>query len=44
MTDASFIAAGWIGTAAAIALYAISVSVRTRRAVRARMLSDRRER
>ena len=35
MTDAPFIAAGWLGTAAAVAAYALSIAVRTRRAVRA---------
>ena len=32
MTDVSFIATGWIGTAVAVAAYAISVRRRTRRA------------
>jgi hypothetical protein len=31
MTDASFIVAGWIGSAAAIALYALQLRIRTRR-------------
>ena len=32
MTDISFVAAGWIGTAVSIAAYAISVRRRIRRA------------
>ena len=32
MTDVSFIATGWIGTAVAVAAYALSVRRRTRRA------------
>lgn len=35
MTDAPFIATGWIGTAVAVAAYAVAVLRRTRR-VRAR--------
>ena len=35
MSDASFIAAGWIGTAVAVTTYAVSVERRTRRARRA---------
>lgn len=31
MTDASFIVTGWVGTALAVAAYAISVRRRTRR-------------
>lgn len=42
MTDAPFIAAGWLGTAAAIAAYALSITIRTRRAARARAQSPRR--
>lgn len=33
MTDAAFIATGWIGTALAFATYAISVRRRTRHAI-----------
>lgn len=33
MTDTPFIVAGWVGTAGAIGLYALTVAVRTRRAV-----------
>lgn len=32
MTDASFVAAGWIGTAVTVATYAISIGRRARRA------------
>lgn len=35
MTDAAFIAAGWIGTALAVAAYALAVHRRTRRAITA---------
>jgi hypothetical protein len=31
MTDASFVLTGWIGSAAAIALYAVQLRIRTRR-------------
>jgi hypothetical protein len=31
MTDVSFVLAGWIGSAAAIALYAVQLRIRTRR-------------
>lgn len=41
MTDAPFIVAGWLGTAAAIGTYALSISIRTRRATRARAQSVR---
>lgn len=34
MTDVSFIATGWLGTAAAIGTYALSIMVRHRRATR----------
>ena len=32
MTDASFVVVGWLGTAGAVAAYALSVRLRTRRA------------
>lgn len=32
MTDLPFIAAGWIGTTAALAVYAVTIRLRTRRA------------
>lgn len=32
MTDTSFVAIGWVGTAAAIIAYAASIGLRTRRA------------
>jgi hypothetical protein len=31
MTDASFVLAGWIGSATAIALYAVQLRIRARR-------------
>ena len=31
MTDAPFVAAGWVGTALAVAAYALSIRVRSRR-------------
>jgi hypothetical protein len=44
MTDAPFIAAGWLGTAAAVGLYTVVLAVRTRRAIRASADHDRRPR
>jgi hypothetical protein len=44
MTDAPFVAAGWIGTAGVIVLYTASVVARTRRARRGRPLPDRSDR
>jgi hypothetical protein len=41
MTDAPFVAAGWIGTAGAVLLYAASVAARTRRTLRVRPRDDR---
>ena len=32
MTDLSFILAGWLGTASVVALYALQIRTRTRRA------------
>jgi hypothetical protein len=44
MTDVSFIATGWIGTALAVAAYAISVQRRTRRARHATSPTEARSR
>ena len=44
MTDTPFIVAGWLGTAGAIAIYTVSIMIRTRRATRPHAENPRRPR